>query len=61
LEDIRSLKRSDRGVMLVYLQRLSGYSRAQAKRLVAAWLAGAPLVKRYRAGACLCETLHGSG
>jgi transposase InsO family protein len=43
------LKRADRGVMLVYLQRLSGYSRAQVKRLVATWLAGEPLVKHYRA------------
>jgi transposase InsO family protein len=43
------LGRADRGVMLVYLQRLSGYSRAQVKRLVATWLAGDPLVKRYRA------------
>ena len=43
----RSLKRPDRGVLLVYLQRLSGYSRAQVKRLVAVWVSGAPLVKRY--------------
>lgn len=43
------LKRRDRGVMLVYLQRLSGYSRAQVKRLVATWLAGEPLLKRYGA------------
>ncbi len=43
----RSLKRADRGVLLVYLQRLSGYSRAQVKRLVAVWVSGAPLVKRY--------------
>jgi len=49
--DYGRLKRCDRGVMLVYLQRLSGYSRAQVKRLVATWLAGAPLVKRYRAPA----------
>jgi transposase InsO family protein len=47
----RRLKRCDRGVMLVYLQRLSGYSRAQVKRLVATWLAGEPLLKRYRAPA----------
>ena len=45
----RTLKRADRGVLLVYLQRLSGYSRAQVKRLVAVWVSGAPLVKRYRA------------
>ena len=43
------LKRPDRGVVLVYLQRLSGYSRAQVKRLVATWQTGEPLVKRYRA------------
>jgi transposase InsO family protein len=43
------LKRAERGVLLAYLQRLSGYSRAQVKRLVAAWLSGAPLAKRYRA------------
>jgi len=43
------LKRPDRGMMLAYLQRLSGYSRAQIKRLVATWLGGDPLVKRYRA------------
>jgi hypothetical protein len=42
-------KRPDRGVVLMYLQRLSGYSRAQVKRLVATWLGGKPLVKRYRA------------
>lgn len=42
-------KRPDRGVVLMYLQRLSGYSRAQVKRLVATWRGGEPLVKRYRA------------
>ena len=44
-------KRPDRGVVLRYLQRLSGYSRAQVKRLVATWLTDMdkPLVKRYRA------------
>jgi len=46
--DYGRLKRADRGVVLVYLQRLSGYSRAQVKRLVATWRAGEPLVKRYR-------------
>ena len=47
----RLKKRPDRGVVLMYLQRLSGYSRAQVKRLVATWLSGRgkPLVKRYRA------------
>jgi len=47
--DYGRLKRPDRGVVLVYLQRLSGYSRAQVKRLVATWRTGEPLVKRYRA------------
>lgn len=43
-------KRPDRGVVLRYLQHLSGYSRAQVTRLVAMWLADRdkPLVKRYR-------------
>ena len=44
-------KRAERGVVLAYLQRTSGYSRAQIKRLVARWhnnrLAAKPLVKRY--------------
>lgn len=44
-------KRGERGVVLAYLQRTSGYSRAQIKRLVARWhnnrLAAKPLVKRY--------------
>ena len=47
----RILKRRERGLLLVYLQRLSGYSRAQGKRLAAMWVSGAPLVKRYRAPA----------
>ena len=47
--DYRQLKRGDRGVVLAYLQRLSSYSRAQVTRLVARWVAGKPLVKRYRA------------
>lgn len=45
----------ERGVILAYLQRTSGYSRAQIKRLVARWhenrLAVVPLVKRYAAPA----------
>jgi transposase InsO family protein len=45
------LKRAERGVMLRYLQRLSGYSLAQVKRLVATWLSGQPLLKRYGAPA----------
>ena len=32
--EYRQLKRCDRGVVLAYLQRLSGYSRAQITRLV---------------------------
>jgi hypothetical protein len=43
------LKRRERGVILAYLRRFSGFSRAQVTRLVAMWLAGVPLVKRYRA------------
>ena len=45
------LKRADKGVVLDYLQRLSGYSRAQVGRLVKDWKAGKPLVKNYRAPA----------
>jgi|JI10StandDraft_1071094.scaffolds.fasta_scaffold43564_6 transposase InsO family protein len=45
----RQLRRADRGVVLAYLQRLSGYSRAQVTRLVARWMSGKPLVKNYRA------------
>lgn len=45
----RQLGRSDRGAVLAYLQRLSGYSRAQVTRLVSRWMAGKPLVKNYRA------------
>ena len=47
--DYRRLKRSDRGVLLAYLQRLSGYSRAQVTRLVSRWVGGRRLVKEYRA------------
>ena len=47
--EYRRLSRGDRGPVLAYLQRLSGYSRAQVKRLVATWRTGEPLVKRYRA------------
>ena len=46
-------KKADRGVILAYLERTSGYSRAQIKRLVSRWrenrLAAKPLAKRYRA------------
>ena len=42
-------------MVLAYLQRTSGYSRAQMKRLVTRWhenrLAEVPLCKRYRAPA----------
>ena len=39
------LPRADRGPALAYLQRLSGYSRAQITRPVSRWDAGKPLVK----------------
>ena len=43
----------ERGVVLAYLRRTSGYSRPQITRLVARWndnrLAAVPLTKRYRA------------
>jgi transposase InsO family protein len=44
----RQLGRADRGLVLAYLQRLSGYSRAQLTRLVSRWAGGKPLVKNYR-------------
>jgi hypothetical protein len=44
----RRLGRSDRGAVLTYLQRLSGYSRAQVTRLVSKWMAGKRLVKSYQ-------------
>ena len=47
--DYRCLKRDERGVVLAYLQRMSGYGRAQVTRLVSRWVAGKPLVKQYRA------------
>ena len=47
--EYRRLARGDRGLVLAYLQRLSGYSRAQVTRLVARWSAGKRLVKRYGA------------
>jgi hypothetical protein len=47
--DYRHLKRAERGQVLAYLQRLSGFSRAQLTRLVARWVGGKPLVKAYRA------------
>ena len=42
------LGRPDRGAVLAYVQRLSGYSRAQVTRLVGRWVGGQPLVKQYR-------------
>jgi len=47
--EYRQLKRCDRGAVLMYLQRLSGYSRAQVTRLVSRWVGGKRLVKEYRA------------
>ena len=47
--EYRQLPRGDRAPVLAYLQRLSGYSRAQLTRLVSRWVAGEPLVKQYRA------------
>ena len=47
--DYARLKRPDRGAVLAYVQRLSGFSRAQVTRLVARWVSGKPLVKHYRA------------
>ena len=45
------LGRADKGVVLRYLQRTSGYSRQQLTRLVRQAADGAPLAKRYRAPA----------
>ena len=49
------LGKADRGVVLAYLRRASGYSRAQITRLLARWAdnrqAAVPLAKRYRAPA----------
>ena len=47
--DYRVLQRADRGAVLAYVQRLSGYSRAQVTRLVSRWVAGQPLAKNCRA------------
>lgn len=43
------LRRADKGVVLRYLQRASGYSRQQLTRLVSRAVGGSPLSKRYRA------------
>ena len=42
------LKRPDKGVVLRYLERTSGYSRAQLSRLLGRVLDGQPLGKRYQ-------------
>ena len=47
--EYRQLPRTQRGPVLAYLQRLSGYSRAQVTRLVSRWDGGKRLVKDYRA------------
>ena len=47
--EYRQLPRGDRAPVLAYLQRLSGYSRAQVTRLVSRWVGGKALVKQYRA------------
>ena len=51
--DYPQRKRDEQGVVLAYLRRTSGYSRAQLTRLVARWcanrLAATPLRKRYSA------------
>ena len=53
--DYPRCSKRDRGVVLAYLRRTSGYSRPQITRLVARWianrLASVPLAKRYRAPA----------
>jgi transposase InsO family protein len=45
--EYRRRPRLERGVLLAYLGRLSGYSRAQINRLVRRWLAKEKLCKRY--------------
>jgi hypothetical protein len=45
----RGLKRADKGVVLRFLERVSGYSRQQLTRLVKRGAARGPLTKRYRA------------
>ena len=47
--DYRQLPREHRGAVLAYVQRLSGYSRAQVTRLVSRWSADKRLAKQYRA------------
>jgi transposase InsO family protein len=47
----RGLRREDRGLVLSYLRATCGFSRAQVTRLVARWILGEVLVKRYMAPA----------
>lgn len=47
--DYRQLSRQDRRLVLAYMQRLSGYSRAQLTRLVSRWMTGKRLLKAYNA------------
>ena len=47
--DYRRLPRQDRGLVPAYLQRLSGYSRAQFTRLVSRWRKGKRLLTAYSA------------
>ena len=47
----RRLGRADKGVVMRYLARTTGYSRKPLTRLVGRCLQGAPLAKRYRAPA----------
>jgi len=47
----RRLVRSEKGVLMRYLERVTGYSRAQIRRLVSRRLKGERLTKRYRAPA----------
>lgn len=56
--DYRHLARADRGPVLAYLQRLSGYSRSQITRLVSRCNAGKPLVKNYGAPRCPFARLY---
>jgi len=56
--DYRCLARGDRGPVLAYLQRLSGYSRAYITRLVSRWDAGKPLVKNFGAPRCPFARLY---
>ena len=44
----RRLRRVDKGVVMRYLRRTTGYSRQQLTRLIGRCLKGQPLTKRYR-------------